>query len=178
MYFGSPLEKDLNAMNEEISIPDEIRNHPAWLRLNNQSKWYSDNSAFNKKWYIMTKLVQILLAGSIPIISLIDIASSKYLVAIFGALIAILEGVQQLYQFHTLWTEYRSTAEHLKHEKYLFLSLSGPYRELNQDEALLLLAERIEEHISKEHAKWIDSSKKVAAEALKTIKGLSTKTTG
>ena len=87
---------------------------------------------------------------------------TKYIVAIFGALIAILEGVQQLYQFHTLWTEYRSTTEHLKHEKYLFLSLSGPYRELNQDEALLLLAERIEEHISKEHAKWIDTSKKAA----------------
>ena len=35
-------------------------------------------------------------------------------------------------------------------------------RELNQDEAMLLLAERIEEHISKEHAKWIDTSKKTA----------------
>jgi hypothetical protein len=86
------------------------------------------------------------------------VSHAKYIVAIFGALIAILEAIQQLYQFHTLWTEYRSTAEHLKHEKYLFLSLSGPYRWFNQVEALLLLAERIEEHISKEHAKWIDMS--------------------
>jgi hypothetical protein len=36
---------------------------------------------------------------------------------------------------------------HLKHEKYLFLSLSGPYCEISQENALLLLAERIEEHI-------------------------------
>jgi len=147
-------------MNEKLSIPDEVRSHPAWHRLEDQANWYSKKSAINQKWYKSLKLVQIVLAASIPIIALIGESYSKFVVAIFGALIAILEGSQQLHRFHTLWTEYRSTAEHLKHEKYLFLSLSGPYRDLNQDEALPLLAERIEEQISKEHAKWIDASKK------------------
>ena len=147
-------------MHEEISIPDEIRNSPAWHRLENQRKWYSNTSAYNQKRYKGLKMVQIALAASIPIIALIDTSYTKFIVAIFGALIAILEGIQQLYQFHTLWIEYRSTAENLKHEKYLFLSSSGPYRGFNQDEAMLLLAERIEEHISKEHAKWFDTSKK------------------
>ena len=134
-------------MNEKLSIPEEVKHHPAWLRLER---------------YKGLKLVQIVLAASIPIVALIDASYTKYIVAIFGALIAILESIQQLYQFHTLWTDYRSTAEHLKYEKYLFLSFSGPYRELNQDEALLLIAERIEEHLSKEHAKWIDTSKMAA----------------
>jgi len=147
-------------MNEEISIADEVKSHPAWHRLENQREWYSKKGALNQKRYKGLKLAQIVLAAAIPIIALLPIPNTKYFVAIFGALIAILEGTQQLYQFHTLWTEYRSTAECLKHEKYLFLSLIGPYRELNQDEALLLLAERIEDHISKEHAKWIDTSKK------------------
>ena len=145
-------------MNEEISMPDEIKNHPAWQRLESQRAWYSKKSAFNQKWYKSLKLVQIILAAAIPIIALTDASYTKLIAAISGALITILEAIQQLYQFHTLWTEYRSTAEHLKHEKYLFLSLSGPYRGLNQDDALPLLAERIEEHISKEHAKWIDMS--------------------
>lgn len=149
-------------MNEEASMPDEVRNHPAWLRLENQRNWYSKKSALNQKWYKGFKLAQIVLAASIPIIALIDTSYTKFIVAMIGALITILEGIQQLYQFHTLWTEYRSTAEHLKHEKYLFLSLGGPYRGLNQDEALPLLAERIEDHISKEHAKWIDMSIKAA----------------
>jgi hypothetical protein len=151
-------------MNEELSIPDEIRKHPAWQRLEEQRKWYSKNSANNQKWYKGLKLIQIILAAAIPIIALIDTSYTKYIAAVFGALIAILEGIQQLYQFHTFWTEYRSTTEHLKHEKYLFLSLSGPYRGLNQAEALLLLSERIEEHISKEHAKWIDTSKMAVSE--------------
>ena len=145
-------------MNEELSIPDEVKNHPAWHRLENQRKWYAKKSALYQKWYKGLKLTQLILAASIPIIALLPMSYSKYYVAIIGALIAILEGIQQLYQFHTLWTEYRSTAEHLKNEKYLFLSLSGPYRGLNQYEALLLLAERAEEQISKEHAKWIDMS--------------------
>ena len=147
-------------MNEEISIPEEVKIHPAWHRLENQRNWYDEKSVLNQNWYKRLKLTQIVLAAAIPIFALLPVAHTKFIVAIFGALIAILEGVQQLYQFHSLWTEYRSTAEHLKHEKYLFLSLSGPYRERTQDEALLLLAERIEEHISKEHAKWIDTSKK------------------
>jgi hypothetical protein len=149
-------------MNEKLSIPEEVKHHPAWLRLEDQHEWYSQKSTFNQKQYKGLKLVQIVLAASIPIVALIDASYTKYIVAIFGALIAILESIQQLYQFHSLWTDYRSTAEHLKHEKYLFLSFSGPYRELNQDEALLLLAERIEEHLSKEHAKWIDTSKMAA----------------
>jgi hypothetical protein len=44
----------------------------------------------------------------------------------------------------------------LKHEKYLFLALSGPYRDLKVGEALKLLAERIEEHTSAEHARWVE----------------------
>lgn len=149
-------------MNEETAIPEEVKGHPAWQRLENQRKWYDEKSAFNQKWYKGLKLTQIVLAAIIPIFALLPVPHTKFIVAIFGALIAILEGVQQLYQFHTLWTDYRSTTEHLNHEKYLFLSLSGPYRELPQDEALHLLAERIEEHISKEHAKWINTSKKSA----------------
>jgi len=154
-------------MADELLIPEELNKHPAWVRLKSQKKWYSDRSRSNKKWFMITKVVQILLAGSIPIIILIDVPIFKYIVAIFGALIAAIEAIQHLFQFHTLWTEYRSTSENLKHEKYLFLSLSGPYRELSQEGALLLLAERTEEHVSKEHAKWIYSSQKVASEIMK-----------
>ena len=159
-------------MTDEISIPDEVKNHPAWIRLEDQRKWYARKSALNQKNYKRIKLFQIILAASIPIIALIDTDYTKFIVAILGALIAILEGTQQLYQFHTLWTEYRSTAEHLKHEKYLFLSLSGQYRGFDQEEALLLLAQRIEEHISKEHAKWIDMSIKAAPKVSQPKKGV------
>ncbi len=72
-----------------------------------------------------------------------------------GASVAILEGLQQLGQYNNLWVTYRATAEQLKHDKYLFLARSGPYRDLEKEEALRRLAERVEERVSTEHAKWV-----------------------
>ena len=109
-------------------------------------------------------LTQVVLATSIPLVSIANVAWIKWVTAVFGGLIAILETVQHLNQFGTLWVQYRSTAEHLKHEKFLFLSESGPYRDLQTEEASRLLAERVEEHVSTEHARWIRSSEKTIKE--------------
>ncbi|WP_419626541.1 DUF4231 domain-containing protein [Thiolapillus sp.] len=64
-------------------------------------------------------------------------------------------------QYSTLWVTYRATAERLKHEKYLFLSVAGPYKELTESERLIVLAERIEEHVSTEHANWSNETRRV-----------------
>jgi Protein of unknown function (DUF4231) len=72
-----------------------------------------------------------------------------------GASIALLEGLQQLNQYHQNWITFRSTAEALKHEKSLFLSTAGPYAAAVNPRALL--AERIESLVSQEHAKWASS---------------------
>jgi hypothetical protein len=163
MIWPNLVEGDYT-MNETYAIPDQIKNHPAWIRLENQQKWYSNNSSLNKKWFMAFKVIQIVLAAFIPVVALIEIPNAKFISAISGALIVILEAIQQLFQFSSLWVEYRSTTENLKHEKYLFLALSGPYRNLTQEDALFTLAARVEEHVSKEHAKWIDTSKKAISE--------------
>ena len=64
----------------------------------------------------------------------------------------VLESVQQLFQFHSNWTHYRSTAEALKHEKFLYLAHAGAYAHVA--EPLALLAERVEGRVSQEHAAW------------------------
>jgi len=50
----------------------------------------------------------------------------------------------------------------VKHEKYLFLSAAGPYRGLPEPERLIHLAERVEEHVSTEHANWFNETQRVA----------------
>jgi Protein of unknown function (DUF4231) len=76
-----------------------------------------------------------------------------------GATIALLEGLQQLNQYHQNWITYRSTAEALKHEKYLFLSTAGPYAAASDPKAML--AEHIESLVSQEHAKWASSQEQI-----------------
>ena len=63
--------------------------------------------------------------------------------------------------FHENWISYRSTCEQLKHEKYLCLAEAGPYRDEDRDR---LLAERVEEQISREHTQWTAGRRKSAKE--------------
>lgn len=143
------------------SIPENISEHPAWGRLMNQLAWYDNKSKHAQKWYKALKYIQITLAGIIPLMVLADLPFTKWLSALAGASIALIEAVQQLNQYSVLWVSYRSTAEHLKHEKYLFLSSAGPYRELQDSVKLIYLAERVEEHVSTEHANWFNESKRL-----------------
>lgn len=140
---------------EDVSIPEKVRQHPAWIRLNDQLDWYDKKSGDNQKRYKQIKVAQLVLAGSIPVFALVGDTWGRWVTAILGASVAILEGLQQLGQYNTLWVSYRATAEQLKHEKYLFLAHSGPYKGLKEEDTLSLLAERVEEQVSTEHAKWV-----------------------
>lgn len=72
-----------------------------------------------------------------------------------GVIVVILESMQGLFQFQQNWTSYRSTAEGLKHEKFLWLARAGPYRDPDNPTLEALFAERVEVLISTEHAKWV-----------------------
>lgn len=143
-------------------VPEFAAQHPAWLRLDSQLRWYDTKSLHAQRWYKRLKLVQVALAILIPVMSLLPADCTKWATAISGTVIALLEAVQQMNQYSTLWVTYRSTAERLKHEKYLFLSAAGPYRALPEPERLIQLAERVEEHVSTEHANWFNETRRVA----------------
>lgn len=158
-----PLNKN-NDTSERAAIPDFAKSHPAWFRLENQLAWYSSKSKHNQRWYKSLKIAQVLLALLVPVTSLMPSVVGKWVAAIAGILIAVFETVQQMNQYSTLWVTYRSTAERLKHEKYLFLSGAGPYRNLSEPESLVLLAERVEEHVSKEHSNWFNETRRQNAD--------------
>jgi len=141
------------------TLPEQVEVHPAWRRLNDQLEWYDDKSRHNQFWYKIIKRAQLIFASSITVISFLDYAWIKFAMAALGACVAVLEGFEQLGQHNNLWASYRSTAESLKHEKYLFLASSGPYRNLKTDDALKRLAERVEEQVSTEHAQWVSETK-------------------
>ena len=68
--------------------------------------------------------------------------------------VVVLEGLQQLNQWQSNWVLYRSTAEALKHERFLYLANAGPYRGRDRSR---VLAEKVEGLVSQEHAKWTDA---------------------
>ncbi len=152
-----------NCTPSEPSVPDLVKTHPAWFRLINQRDWYDNKSQHCQCWYKRLKLAQVTLAVLIPATSLLPADCAKWAASIAGVLIAVLEAAQQMNQYSTLWVTYRATAERLKHEQYLFLSCAGPYKGLTEPDQLIALAERVEEHVSTEHANWFNETQRSVA---------------
>ncbi len=144
-------------------VPDIIME-----RLEEQIEYYEKKSATSQRGYKRIKLIEIIAAALIPFLAALqipsispNIASSAIfqlrqfvgiVTALLGVVITVLEGVLQLYQFHQRWITYRSTAEAMKHEKFIYLAKGGPYATAANPYALL--AERIEALGSQENSKW------------------------
>ncbi|MFN2629650.1 MAG: DUF4231 domain-containing protein [Gaiellaceae bacterium] len=133
---------------------------PTLERLDDQIRWYDRKSAQNQRLFKMVKAAQLILAAAIPVVATIGVRA--VVPAALGATIVVLEGLQQLNQYQQNWTSYRSTCEALKHEKYLFLGLAGPY--VGAAAPQTLLADRIEGLISQEHAKWVSAREEAVQE--------------
>lgn len=102
----------------------------------------------------LLQILQIIAAASIPFLTGFitdETTDMKHVVAAIGAFIAIISGILSLYKFQENWIQYRTVAESLKHQKYLFLTKTYPY---NTDDAHHVLVETIESLISQENTKW------------------------
>jgi hypothetical protein len=121
------------------------------MRLEDQIAWYDARSNDNRRWFKGLKVLQIVTAAAIPVAAGADAAA--WLVGAGGALIVVVEGLQQLQQYQQNWTTYRATCERLKHEKFLFINRAGPYAATSEPEAVL--AERVEALVSQEQAAWV-----------------------
>ena len=140
-------------------------------RLEDQLKWYDKESARGKTMFKRLKTATLAISVSIPLNAAL---ATRYpavvgvITGMMGASIALLEGIQQLNQYQQNWITYRSTAEALKHEKFLFLSSAGPYAAASNPNAIL--AERTEALVSQENAKWTSAQEQTP----KTQKGSGT----
>jgi hypothetical protein len=139
----------------------------AWDRLQEQLGWYDRKSARHKAWFQQLKVGQIVIAASIPVA--VAAGASAPVAGAMGAAIVVVESLQQLFQFQQNWITYRATAEALKHEKFLYSSMAGPYAGAQRPQALL--AERVEGLVSQEHAAWTSSQNESGALATPSARG-------
>ncbi len=138
------------AVGATLSKPVEVSEatNPALYRLEDQLAWYDRKSQVAQHWYKGLRVVQLVLSVSIPVVAF---HVPSLVPAILGASVAVIEGVQQLFQFHEHWILYRSTAESLKHQRFLYLARARPYAGKDRDQ---VLAEQVEGLVSQENAQW------------------------
>jgi hypothetical protein len=127
-------------------------------RLEDQIGWYSKKSQTNQKWFKNLRLLEIVLATLIPFLAGIGDALPCYQTIIggIGVVIAIAAGLSAINKYQENWIEYRTTAESLKHEKYLYKTKCKPY---DSDGSLQILVQNVESLISKENSQWSKHSK-------------------
>ena len=124
----------------------------AWERLEDELAWYDTKSTVSQHIFKRCKLIQIIVAAAVPVLAALEAPAA--ITASVAAVVVVLEGAQQLYQWQTNWVLYRATAESLKHERYLYLAQAGPYSGADRHR---VLAERVEGLVSQEHAKWTEA---------------------
>jgi hypothetical protein len=131
---------------------------PIQQRLNDQLTWYSQKSRAARSTFKRIKITEIVAAALIPFLTGHTWPYVTYVVGGLGVLITILEGILHLNQYQENWTNYRNTAESLKHEKFLFLAKAGAYAEATNPNAML--AERVEALVSQENSQWVAALQK------------------
>lgn len=104
-------------MQEPAGTPqagDEPDHGPGYARLENQIDWYDASSTRNKNWFTGLKIVQLVGAAAVPVMA--SVHAAVWVTGGLGAVVVVVEGIQQLGQYQANWINYRSTAEALKHE--------------------------------------------------------------
>lgn len=123
-------------------------------RLEPQITWYDEKSKTNKNRYLACRAIEIISAAIIPFLAGFATDGAWQIsgaIGFLGILVAISAGAVSLFQFQEHWIKYRTTAESLKKEKFLYLTHGEPYETENP---LPMLVQRVETLVSQENTNW------------------------
>ena len=124
-------------------------------RLDDQIEWYSKKSSKYRNFHYTFKISEIILTASIAFFSLLlKDYNIDCLIGIISLFLISITSIHTFCNFQENWIEYRKTSETLKHEKYMYKSISGVYDIKDGKERFKLLTERCETIISHENINW------------------------
>jgi hypothetical protein len=128
-------------------------------RVDDQINWFNTKAKWNKRWHQSLRVIEIIAAASIPVLTGYISEEASYLrtpVALLGFLIVVIAGTISLYHFQENWVQYRTSCESLTREKILFLTQAEPY---DVESPFSVFVKRIESVISQDVTKWTDYTK-------------------
>jgi Protein of unknown function (DUF4231) len=113
-------------------------------------RWYSRQATLTRLGHLGLGVAQ--LAAALVIAVSVAFSAPRWLAPAFGAGIAFLEGARALFRVQDSYLAYRSAAEELRNEAWLFAQRAGGYADAATPEALL--AERVVDISSRENTVW------------------------
>jgi hypothetical protein len=134
-----------------VKDPDPGDDDPTLARVRDQLAYYERTAGSSQRNFRLVKIAQLIVSAAVPVAA--AASASGVVIAVLGALILILEGVQALFGWQQNWVNYRNNAEALQSEQHLFEAKAGPYAKT--DAPKRLLAERVEQLLSTERSGWV-----------------------
>jgi hypothetical protein len=127
-------------------------------RLERQIDWYNKKAKLMQRYAQISDIVVIVSLGLLPM--LLTTLDSKFnFISIGFSMIALMTfGISRLFNFKDNWVKYRSTAEILKKEQFLYFSAVEAYAD--QDTAFENLVQNVENIIKYDQISWINEYNK------------------
>ena len=143
---------DPSTQTRDLDLPSTPAERQDFVmdRVGRQFHHFNTHARSQRAFYFTAKITQIVLAASVPVAA--SVHAPVALTGSLGALIVVLEGVQQLCQWHANWIRYRGTAESLRRELFMCRAKVAAYA--TAADPIALLAARMNEIATTEVVGW------------------------
>jgi hypothetical protein len=152
---------DWKRMSGRLPEPprDEDRDDLLWQELTAQFGWYDKAATRSRLAYQILKLAALAAGAAVTVLAALSAPAA--LTASLAGGIVVLEGAQQMFQFHPNWISYRGTAETLRHHAFLYVADVSPFDDpaTRRDR----LAASLQEATARESATWADTMRKAGS---------------
>ncbi len=130
-----------------------------------QHDWYDRNAKRTMRIYHNLRTISLGATGLVPIFALLDWGMwSKIIAALLGATAAFAQGYETLHQYREHYLAWRSTAQQLELEQYLYTVQVADYASgASQKDPIVLLAERTASITSQETQQWLALQEKASS---------------
>ena len=169
--YKDELRKTFEGLIDSANLDDRQRDFLK-LRWLDQLTWMEGKAGKAQRYYYRLRLVTIVGAVVVPALVALNTlngwpgTAAQIATWIVSLVVAVSAAVEGFFQFGQRWRNYRSTAERLKTEGWLFFQLAGPYAaDGSHADAFRTFASRVEDLIQKDVDVYITE---VAAEKQRT----------
>jgi len=135
-----------------------------WQELTVQFSWYERAATVSRLAYQILKMTALAAGAAVTVLAAISAPAA--LTACVAGAIVVMEGAQQMFQFHQNWISYRGTAEALRRQAFLYVADATPFDDPATRRGRL--AALLNDVTTKEGATWTDTMRQIDAPTPKT----------
>ncbi len=116
----------------------ELSRSAVWAAYRDQFASYSHGATTNRIAYQVARIISLLAAAAVTVSA--GLSAPPWVTASLGGLIVVLEGLQQLFQWHENWIAYRQATEAMRQHAIDFVAGVAPYDSADGRDRLARLA--------------------------------------